>query len=167
MISLAVVLLAECSKTWPWVLFRGPPGPLASAPLGWLGAQDRLRTQNRLRIVSHRTLEPPWRPEPPLPPPTGQVQTWKQPGTSPPSMLWSLESSAAGGYYRIIKVRASTNFCVSIQVTKLGPALISCPPPEDGQRSRFKCKDLVHHYFRPTSMVGTSLNEGWLLWAGD
>ena len=47
MISLAVVFLAGCSKTWNRALFHGPPGPLASGPSSELGAQDRLRTRNK------------------------------------------------------------------------------------------------------------------------
>ena len=167
MITLVVVFLAECSKTWNRALLHGPPGPLASGPSSELGAQDRLRTRNRLRTVSHGTLEALWILESLSAPPTGQVQTWKQTGTSPPSPLWSLAPSAAGGYHRTIKVRASTNFWVSVQVSKLVPALISCPSPWDDLRSGLRCKDLVHHYFRRTTMVGTSLKEGWVLWAGD
>ena len=106
---------------------------------GHPGLADELGAQGRLRTVSHRAPEPPpWLL-------TGQVQTWKQPGTSPPSPQWSLEPSAAGGYHRTIKVRTSTSFCVSIQVSKLGPALISCPSPGDGWRSGFRCKVFVHH----------------------
>ena len=53
MITLVVVFLAECSKTWNRALLHDPPGPLASGPSSELGAQDRLRT------VSHGTLEAP------------------------------------------------------------------------------------------------------------
>ena len=42
--------------------------------------------------------------------PTSQVQTWKQLGTSPPSLLWSLESLAAGGYHRTIKIREERSY---------------------------------------------------------
>ena len=59
MITLVVVFLAECNKTWNRALLHGPPGPLASGPSSELGAQDRLRTRNRLRTVSHGTLEAP------------------------------------------------------------------------------------------------------------
>ena len=134
MISLNVILSEECGERWAWAFFLGAPGPLASGPADELGAQDKLRT------VSHRA------PEHLLC--TGQIQTWKQPGTSPPVPLWSLEPSVAGEYHRTIKVTASASFCVSIQVSKLGPALISCPSPGHGQRSGFRCKDFVHHYLQ-------------------
>ena len=45
--------------------------------------------------------------------PTSQVQTWKQLGTSPPSLLWSLESLAAGGYHRTIKIREERSYPTS------------------------------------------------------
>ena len=62
-----------------------------------------------------------------------------------------------------IQVRASPSFSLSIRVSKIGTAWVSCRPLAGGQRSGVSCQDFAHHYFTSPSVVGTVLNEGQLL----
>lgn len=115
--------------------------PWCSRPLA-LGPADELGAQDKLRTVSLPELQSP------------QAVHWPDPDLEAARNLTPIpavvpEPSVAGEYHRTIKVTASTSFCVSIQVSKLGPAgLISCPLPGHGQRSGFMCKDFVHHYLQ-------------------
>ena len=59
-----------------------------------------------------------------------------------------------------IKVTASASFSLSVQVSKLGPAEISCLALGAGQRSGLSSKDIAHHYLRPTSVLGLFSKKG-------
>ena len=67
---------------------------------------------------------------------------------------WQLEHTDTA-----IKVRASTAFSLSVQVSELGPALLSSLPLGSGQRSGLSCKDIV---LQSVSVVGAVLKEGQL-----
>ena len=140
---------------------RDPPGPPAAGPAGELGCPgDELRAVFRRATSPHHSHplagSRPQSSSKPLPHPhlcsLMAVVVSMGPRPRRPQQLQYMDTA--------IKVTALTSFSLSIRVSNIGPASISCLSLGGVQRSGLSCKDTAHRYFRSTSVMGLFSKKG-------